>query len=63
MVVVDDSVCAAAPTVATAISPATAAAILAWREEHGPFARIDDLMLVPGIGPAKLAAVRDLVTL
>lgn len=44
------------------VGPATAAAIVAYREEHGPFGSIDDLGRVPGIGPAKLDAVRDLVT-
>ena len=28
------------------------------RREHGPFTAIDDLLDVPGIGPAKLAALR-----
>jgi competence protein ComEA len=44
------------------IGPATAAAILAYREEHGPFAAVDDLLDVHGIGEAKLEALRDLVT-
>ncbi len=44
------------------VGPATAAAIIGWRTEHGGFLRIDDLTAVPGIGPAKLAALRDLVT-
>ena len=43
------------------IGPATAAAIVAYREQVGPFAAIDDLLKVPGIGPAKLDALRDLV--
>ena len=38
------------------IGPATAAAIVAYRTEHGPFGAVDDLEEVPGIGPAKLAA-------
>jgi competence protein ComEA len=41
--------------------PATAAAIVEHRDQHGPFASIDDLTDVSGIGPAKLDAVRDLV--
>lgn len=41
------------------VGPATANAILAYREEHGPFATLDDLLGVPGIGPAKLAAIAD----
>jgi competence protein ComEA len=44
------------------IGPATAAAIIEHRAEHGPFATVDDLDAVPGIGPAKLDAIRDLVT-
>ena len=44
------------------IGPATAAAIVADRESHGPFATVDDLSRVRGIGPAKLAQLRTLVT-
>jgi competence protein ComEA len=44
------------------IGPATAAKILAWREEHGRFESIEDLLDVGGIGEAKLDAIRDLVT-
>lgn len=44
------------------VGPATAAAIVAYREQHGPFRTVDDLTEVPGIGPSKLAALRDLVT-
>jgi competence protein ComEA len=43
------------------IGPATAAAIVAWREANGPFVAVDQLIEVRGIGPAKLEAVRDLV--
>jgi len=43
------------------IGPATAAAIVAYRDEHGPFASVDDLADVRGIGPAKLDALRGLV--
>jgi competence protein ComEA len=43
------------------IGPATAAAILAYREEHGPFASVDALGEVSGIGDAKLAQLRELV--
>ena len=45
------------------IGPATAQAIVAHREANGPFAAIDDLEQVRGIGPAKLATIRPLVTL
>jgi competence protein ComEA len=40
------------------VGPATAAAIVAERRQHGPFASVDDLARVRGIGPAKLAALR-----
>jgi competence protein ComEA len=40
------------------VGPATAAAIVAYRRQHGPFAQIDDLANVAGIGPAKLAQIR-----
>lgn len=44
------------------IGPTTAAAIIAYRDTHGPFATVDELGEVTGIGPAKLDAIRDLVT-
>jgi competence protein ComEA len=44
------------------VGPATAAAIVNDRDLHGPFASVDDLDRVPGIGPSKLSALRDLVT-
>ena len=44
------------------VGRATAAAIVAEREQNGPFAGVDDLDRVPGIGPAKLRALRELVT-
>jgi competence protein ComEA len=44
------------------VGPATAASIVDHRTRHGPFASVDDLLDVPGIGEAKLAALRDLVT-
>jgi len=40
------------------IGPAKAAAIIAYREVHGPFRRVDDITDVPGIGPATLARIR-----
>jgi competence protein ComEA len=43
------------------IGPATAAAIIRHRTEVGPFATVDQLLDVPGIGEAKLEALRDLV--
>ena len=44
------------------VGPATAEAIIAHREEHGPFASVDDLLDVRGIGEAKLEQLRELVT-
>lgn len=44
------------------VGPATAAAILAHREEAGPFQSVDELLDVPGIGDAKLEQLRPLVT-
>lgn len=43
------------------IGPATAAAIIGHRTEHGPFTSVDELQEVAGIGPAKLAQLRELV--
>ena len=44
------------------VGPATARAIIAHRARKGPFAKVEDLMNVPGIGPAKFAAVRDYIS-
>ncbi len=44
------------------VGPTTAAAIIDHRERNGPFASVDQLADVKGIGEAKLEAVRDLVT-
>jgi competence protein ComEA len=43
------------------IGPATAAAILEHRTKVGAFRSVDQLLDVPGIGEAKLEALRDLV--
>ncbi len=43
------------------VGPSIAAAIAAWRQENGPFQSVDDLEDVPGIGPAKLEALREQV--
>ena len=45
------------------VGPALAQAIVDYRDEHGPFHSIDDLLDVRGIGPAKLDGFRDLVTI
>ncbi|WP_083883793.1 ComEA family DNA-binding protein [Nocardia higoensis] len=44
------------------IGPVTARAILAWRTANGRFGSIDQLAEVDGIGPTRLARLRDLVT-
>lgn len=44
------------------VGPATAKAIVAYRDRHGRFTSVDELTEVPGIGPAKLDALRPLVT-
>lgn len=43
------------------VGPSTAAAILDYRTQHGPFRSVDDLLDVRGIGDAKLAALRSKV--
>lgn len=40
------------------LGPATAARIIEHRETHGPFATIEALLDVPGIGPATLDQMR-----
>lgn len=40
------------------IGPAKAHALVVWREEAGPCRRVDELMGVPGWGPATIAALR-----
>ncbi|MBJ7433241.1 MAG: ComEA family DNA-binding protein [Microbacteriaceae bacterium] len=37
--------------------------IIAYRDEHGPFAGIESLLEVPGIGDLTLAGMRDKITL
>jgi competence protein ComEA len=41
------------------VGPYMARQIVAFRERHGPFAAVDSLVRVPGIGPATLAKVRE----
>ena len=43
------------------VGPATSRAILAYRANHGRFRSVTELLEVPGIGPAKLEALRPLV--
>jgi competence protein ComEA len=44
------------------IGEVLAAAIVTYRTEHGPFASVDQLEDVSGIGPSTLEDIRDLVT-
>jgi competence protein ComEA len=44
------------------IGPSTATNIIAHREANGPFAAIEAIMDVPGIGEGKFEAIRDLIT-
>ena len=44
------------------IGPSTATKIIAHREANGPFAAIELIMDVPGIGEGKFEAIRDLIT-
>lgn len=44
------------------VGPSTAAAIIEYRDQHGPFQTVDELTDVRGIGPAKLDALRTQVT-
>ncbi len=40
------------------IGPTKARAILEYRQQHGPFQRVDDLAKVKGIGPATVERLR-----
>ena len=44
------------------VGPSTAAAIISHRQQYGPYGSVADLAAVKGIGPAKVAALRGLVT-
>jgi len=44
------------------IGPKIAGEIIRHREERGRFSSVEDLLTVKGIGPAKLSAIRGLVT-
>ncbi len=43
------------------VGPVTANAIISWRDEHGRFSRIEELMEVKGIGPATMADLKPFV--
>lgn len=44
------------------IGPTVAQNIVNYREENGPFSTIEDIMNVPGIGPATFDGLKDLIT-
>lgn len=45
------------------IGPALAARIVAYRQENGPFKKVDSLTKVKGIGPKMLEKLRSRITL
>jgi competence protein ComEA len=45
------------------VGPVLAQRIFDYRKEHGPFATVEDLLDVPGIGEGKLASLRDALVL
>jgi len=44
------------------VGPSTAQRIIAYRQEHGPFATIEEIQNVSGIGPATFEQLKDLIT-
>lgn len=46
----------------TGIGPSRARAIIAYREENGPFRSIEDIMNVSGIKEASFAKIKDFIT-
>jgi len=44
------------------VGPVTAAAIIDYRTQNGPFATVDDLIDVTGIGPSTLEQIRPFAT-
>lgn len=44
------------------VGEATARRIIDWRDEHGPFRRVEDLMKIQGIGEKSLEKMRPHVT-
>ena len=53
---------AAELTALPGIGEVLAERIVAYREEHGPFAAVEDIRNVPGIGEGRLAAMADRIT-
>jgi len=44
------------------IGPTTAQNIINYRNQHGPFAQIEDILSVPGVGPSTFDSIQDLIT-
>ena len=44
------------------IGPTLAQAIVDYREQHGPFSSVEELLEVSGIGEGKLGGIRDNIT-
>lgn len=44
------------------VGPAKAAAILQYRDQHGPFTAVEELVRVPGFGAAAVSRLRERVT-
>jgi competence protein ComEA len=44
------------------VGPSLARRIVEYRDRHGPFASVDSLVRVGGVGPGTLGRIRDLVT-
>ncbi len=42
------------------VGPVTAQKIVAYREQHGPFASLEGLDAIPGIGPARIESLKGL---
>ena len=45
------------------VGPALSERIISYRDEHGPFSSVDQLAEVKGIGAAKLARLKDQLTI
>jgi competence protein ComEA len=43
------------------IGPSLASAIVQYRDQNGPFQSVDELLEVPGIGPTRLAQLREML--
>ena len=48
---------AAELTALPGVGAVAARAIVEYREAHGPFARLEDLLLVPGVGESTVRAI------